>query len=413
MTGYRESILPLLTVLIPALCAGCAMLVPKQKAKAVALAGVAGTGVNFLLVVLGFAGKFAFEREWAHWEMDFSLKTSALSGAILSAFALLALVYAVYGLRAPEKRSRSITALSLLTLAMVNGAVLADNLVAMLFFWQAMWLPLYVMILLGGENSYRTSFQAVVTMAVTDLSLMFGIGLAGYLAKTMAISEMQIPSGGMATCALALMAVGAIGKLGVFPFHGWRYHALSDAPNAFLTLIPGAADILLGGYLLVRLNGMFPFAADTLVDEAVAALGILSMLLSILGLAKRRSPSDIAAFAGGAVAALWLFAGDNLLAGFVILASAASCASYALLGAQAASSPKIDPYGGAKVAVVAFSHASLVVNDFISRVYDEWIPGLVGFLSRIVRSAHNGSQSRYVVWVLAGVVITALIYRFS
>jgi formate hydrogenlyase subunit 3/multisubunit Na+/H+ antiporter MnhD subunit len=401
-----------MTVLIPVLFAGCAMLIPKQRTKAVARAGIAGTGVNFLFVLIGFAGKFAFEREWAYWEMNFSLKTSLLSSAILTSFAVLAFAYEIFKLRAPGKRSRSLTALSLLTLAMVNGAVLADNLVAMLFFWQAMWLPLYVMILMGGDNAYRTSFKAIVTMAVTDLSLMFGIGLAGYLAKTMAMSEMQVPAGGMATCALALMVLGAIGKLGVFPFHGWRYRALTDAPNAFLTLIPGAADILLGGYLLIRLNGMFPFAGDTLIDEVVAALGILSMLLSILGLAKRRSPSDIAAFVGGAVSALWLFAGDGLLAGFVILGAAASSVSYALLNAQAAE-PKFDPYGGAEVAVRTFSFASLKVNDFISRVYDEWIPKLVSFFSWVVRRAHNGSQSRYVVWVLAGAVITALIYRFS
>jgi hypothetical protein len=96
----------------------------------------------------------------------------------------------------------------------------------------------------------------------------------------------------------------------------------------------------------------------------------------------------------------------------VILGAAASSVSYALLNAQAAE-PKFDPYGGAEVAVRTFSFASLKVNDFISRVYDEWIPKLVSFFSWAVRRAHNGSQSRYVVWVLAGAVITALIYRFS
>jgi hypothetical protein len=74
---------------------------------------------------------------------------------------------------------------------------------------------------------------------------------------------------------------------------------------------------------------------------------------------------------------------------------------------------KADPYPAAASFIKGYSNVSLVVNDAISWFYDVGVVAFVGFLTSLVSKAHNGSQSRYVLWVLVGSVAVIAIFALS
>jgi len=72
-----------------------------------------------------------------------------------------------------------------------------------------------------------------------------------------------------------------------------------------------------------------------------------------------------------------------------------------------------DPYPAAARFVKGYANASLRVNDAISWFYDVGMVRFIGLLTSLVRRAHNGSPSRYVLWVLAGSVAVVAIFALS
>ena len=71
---------------------------------------------------------------------------------------------------------------------------------------------------------------------------------------------------------------------------------------------------------------------------------------------------------------------------------------------------RFDPYAAATPVINAYAALSLKINDAISRFYDAAVVRLVNSAVGVVRWAHNGNESRYVLWVLFGVALTAAIF---
>jgi NADH-quinone oxidoreductase subunit L len=61
----------------------------------------------------------------------------------------------------------------------------------------------------------------------------------------------------------------------------------------------------------------------------------------------------------------------------------------------------------------SYATLSLKVNDGISWFYDVAVVRFVGWLSMLVKRAHNGSQSRYVLWILTGVAAVTAMFLLS
>jgi len=64
-----------------------------------------------------------------------------------------------------------------------------------------------------------------------------------------------------------------------------------------------------------------------------------------------------------------------------------------------------DPYFVARYVINGFSGVSLKINDAISWFYDIFVPRFVSMFTYAVKKAHNGSPSRYIIWILCGVII--------
>ena len=501
MSATLNSSLPLLLVLLPAVFGVLILGLPKKWKLAGAVFAAVGAASTLVRSLLALGQSLEFTRAWAGWGMDFSLKLTVQNDAMVVAAAALTLVVAAYTVFSKSNAHGKVFDASMMfALTMANGALMANNLVAMLFFWQAMWAPVFGMIQAGGENSWKASVKAVFTAGFADLTMILGIGFASLSAESMTMDAMHVPATALGTAGFLLMAVGAIGKLGAIPFHGWLYQASEDAPSPFMGLIPGGLNLLMGANLLSKFSGMFDanagamFAVLLVGAGTVVLAGMLAM--SAGGFKKLAIALNVAqggalvlgatSVAGGAfvyaaiVAAaagccLYLTA-DALEKGkaggpaassllFYVAAGAAAAVVFtgalyrialyeswlglifsvvALIGAIFAASgvvgmiragrnaslqsepafdlggaqtwldrTRCDPYPAAASCVKAYSNVSLKVNDAISWFYDVGVVWFVGFLSSLVKRAHNGNQSRYVLWVLFGAVVVIAIFALS
>ena len=232
----------LLPILIPLLAALIILLIPKKVCCAVETLALLATAGNLLVTYWLFGQKLVFNFPWAGNGLEFSLRLYHFSAFTIAAAATFGLLIAVYCLSFLKEKeyAKAFWFYLLVTLSFVNGAVLANNLVLLLFFWEGLLLTLFGMILIGGKNSFRTAIKAFIINGITDLCLMVGIALTGYLAGTLTISSIHLSArAARRPSPLHLLMIGAISKAGSMPFHTWIPDAALDAPLPFMALLPG------------------------------------------------------------------------------------------------------------------------------------------------------------------------------
>lgn len=281
----------LTAVLLPVVAGGAALLLRRGGAGALALAA---TAVNLPLAAWMFGKEHAFSWPWAGAAMDFSLRLYHFSGFVLLAAAGFALLVAVYSLPFMKNRPHSgqFYAYLLLSLGMANGAALADNLVLLLFFWEGLLGTLFGMIAIGRPGAFRTATKAFIIVGITDLCMMLGIAMTGYLAaqagearclSLSAISQLNLPAVGMGAAAMVLLMIGAVSKAGSMPFHSWIPDAAMDAPLPFMAFLPASLEKLLGIYFLSRITlDLFHVSAGTWMSMLMMIVGAATILLAVM-----------------------------------------------------------------------------------------------------------------------------------
>ena len=175
----------------------------------------------------------------------------------------------------------------LITLAMVNGAVLANNLVLMLFFWEGLLVTLFAMIMTGGKESFKTAVKALVLNGIADLCLMAGIGMLWFLNNhqmTMdVIAGNPIATDSMlGVMAFIFMMTGATAKAGSMPFHSWIPDAAIDAPLPFMAFLPAALEKLLGIYFLPAFALTFSLKSRQCDEHCLNDFGSVTILLAVM-----------------------------------------------------------------------------------------------------------------------------------
>jgi len=281
MTGYLVA-----SLAIP-LGAGLAVLaLPARWRRCAAVPALVAAGANLVAAAGLFRSGAAMRLPWANYGIEFALRVTPLSGFILAAAAALSflvLLFASSHLDSHPAQGRFL-GLALLTLGFANGAVLADNLIVLLFFWEGMLGTLLAMIALGGRQAVRTAMKAFTIVAIGDLCMMFGVALVWQMAGTFSLSDIELPvSGATASAAFCLMMAGALAKGGAMPFHSWIPDAAVDAPLPFMALLPGSLEKLTGIYLAARISfGLFVLKPDTWVSNAMMAVGAATIVLAVL-----------------------------------------------------------------------------------------------------------------------------------
>ncbi|MCX5699239.1 MAG: proton-conducting transporter membrane subunit [Candidatus Omnitrophica bacterium] len=269
-------------ILIPLIAGALVFLLPRgARGIFVLLAAI----VDFLIAVFLFNKEIIYTIPWAGFGMDFSLRLNHFSGFIILAATFFSLLVVIYSLSFfKDKNSSSQFYMYLLaSLSFVNGAVLANNLILLLFFWEGLLLILFGMIAMGGRMAFKTATKAFVIVGISDLCLMAGIALTGYLAKTLVISEINLPLGSLGSLAFILLVIGAISKAGSMPFHSWIPDAAKDAPLPFMAIFPAALEKLLGIYFLARIClEMFKFTPDSWLSTLLMIVGTITIFLAVM-----------------------------------------------------------------------------------------------------------------------------------
>lgn len=222
---------------------------------------------------------------WAGFGLDFSLRMFHFAGWVLLAVSFFSVVVAVYAwgsLSDPASRKRFYAYLHL-SLGCVSGALLADNLALVLFFWEGLLITLFAMISLGGKSSFKTAVKALIIVGVADFCLMGGIALAAFHAGTLEMSGMRLPLDSIGTAAFILLMIGAIAKAGSMPFHTWIPDAAHDAPLVFMAFFPAAAEKLLGIYFLARITiDLFALSPASALSGLLMWIGAATIFLAVM-----------------------------------------------------------------------------------------------------------------------------------
>lgn len=275
----------LVPIFLPLLAALFTLLCVKKSCYVQEIVALLATLGNLIVACLLFNQKLSFTHAWGGFGFDFSLRLYHFSAFIILAAAGFGFLITLYSLAFMngKKRLNLYYTYLLLNLSFTNGAVLADNLVIMLFFWEGLLLAMFGFIALGGMSSMKTAIKAFVIVGVTDLCLMLGIAMTGYLAKTMTISQIHLSFDVLGSVAFILLMIGAISKAGSMPFHSWIPDAAVDAPLPFMAFIPAALEKLLGIYFLARISlDLFKLQHGTWVSVMLMSIGAITILLAVM-----------------------------------------------------------------------------------------------------------------------------------
>ena len=246
---------------------------------------VAGMAAN-LFIAFSFLGKnITLSLPWAGGGIDLSLRLYSFNSFIMIFAAALGFLITLYSasFMYGKNYSRLFHAYILLSFGLVNGVLLSNNLIAMLFFWEGLLLTLFAMITIGNKNAFRTATKAFLIVGVCDLFMMVGMALAGNISGTLTISKMAVPMTGFGGLAFLFMMIGAISKAGSMPFHSWIPDAAIDAPLPFMALLPGALEKLVGIYFLTRISlDIFKPEMHSWASTVMMVIGAITLLAAVM-----------------------------------------------------------------------------------------------------------------------------------
>ena len=249
--------------LIPLLWAIGFMFAPKQNERAIKLYALIGS-----LVVLAYSVKMYFDlpnpsvlTELFRFQMPLFFNmtyTFAVDGLsclllILNAFLLLVVVVTTWEIKTDKLRLYYFLIFSLVWA--VNGSLLSTSLYSFYVFWEAMLIPLFILVgVFGGDNRRYASFKFFMMTAAGSIlmlaSMCYMSALAYKLTGSYDLNYEVIKSlnlhyyGFWSPQSLIFwsFSIAFFLKVPVFPFHSWLPDAHVEAPTA--------GSILLAGILL-------------------------------------------------------------------------------------------------------------------------------------------------------------------
>jgi NADH:ubiquinone oxidoreductase subunit 5 (subunit L)/multisubunit Na+/H+ antiporter MnhA subunit/multisubunit Na+/H+ antiporter MnhB subunit len=263
-------------------------------------AGGAGTAIGFAFVPS------------VHLDMTFNPDGLGLFfGLLVSGIGSLIVLYTRGYFGGDEKSlKRFYPPLGLFTTAMM-GLVLADNMLALVLFWELTSVSSFLLIGWNRESkeATRLAVQALVTTGLGGIALLGGVLLLGASTGMWSLMELNASfsvtgalAGGWVGWAFALIFLGGATKSAQWPFHYWLPGAMA-APTPVSAFLHSATMVKAGIYLFGRLYPSlhaFAWWAPTLV-----VIGGITMLLG--GYLALRSSELKKIFAYTTVSQLGLF----------------------------------------------------------------------------------------------------------
>ncbi len=217
-----------------------------------------------------------------------------------------------YAWWAGRERARAYFGLMLFLTGAVVGVFTAQDLLLFYAFFEAMLIPLYVLIgVWGGAGRLGATLKFVVYTVVGSLLMLAAIVVYGLQEGTFDLTAMHPSSN--AWLFLGFMAAFLI-KSPLFPFHGWLPDAYREAPPEVSAVLSGVISKA-GLYGLLRI--VIPKFPDPVDDFRIAILVLAAASLVYGSLLAFRAPDlrgviAYSSLAQSGLIALGLFAANDL-----------------------------------------------------------------------------------------------------
>jgi NADH-quinone oxidoreductase subunit M len=292
----------LIKFLIPLLWAIGFVFAPKQNEKAIKLYALIGS-----LVVLAYSVKmyvdlpnpgvltelFKFEMP-LFFNMTYTFAMDGLSGLLLmlNAFLLLMVVIATWEIKTEKLRLYYFLIFTLIWA--VNGSLLATSIYSFYIFWEAMLIPLFILVgVFGGENRRYASFKFFMMTAGGSILMLAAMCYMSAMAYKLngsydlnydVIKSLNLRySGFWSPQSLVFWAfsIAFFLKVPVFPFHSWLPDAHVEAPTAGSILLAGIL-LKLGIYGFLRFVIPFYPQAVEANRDIVLYLGAIGVIYGAL-----------------------------------------------------------------------------------------------------------------------------------
>lgn len=211
---------------------------------------------------------------------------SLLFSLLITGIGALIFLYASAYLERGWRTPRFFAALTIFMASML-GAVVTDDLLGLIVFWELTSLSSFMLI--GYEpsqaDSRRSAQQGLLVTVGGGLAMLAGAVLLGTLAGSYRISEINALdlgtqlSGPMGSVVVLLIAIGAFSKSAQAPLHSWLANAMV-APTPVSAYLHSATMVKLGVYLLARLN---PALGDvSLWTPLLVSVGVVTMATGVI-----------------------------------------------------------------------------------------------------------------------------------
>jgi ech hydrogenase subunit A len=168
------------------------------------------------------------------------------------------LIYATQYMKA-EKGQAGFFLHMFLFIAVMNAAVLSDNLLWLFFFWEMTTLFSFLLINHDRtEESEQAAFRALVTTLLGGVFLLGGVLWILLDQGSLSIQDLILRTSlaPLAFVPVVLITVAAFTKSALYPFQKWLVGAMI-APTPVSALLHSATMVNLGLYMLFRLSPMF------------------------------------------------------------------------------------------------------------------------------------------------------------
>lgn len=275
----------LLLILLTPVAGLLILALPEAQRRLREVLAVLATLANVVLAAMTFGQQATLELPWLGNAFALSTRvyhTASFVATAAAGFGFLVTLFSIPFMRTRGGHRLHYT-LMMLSLGMVNGAVFANSLLVLLFFWEGLLGTTYGMIAIGGPQAYKTATKAFVISGVTDLCLMMGVGLVYMQSHTMTMTAVRLPLEGASAAAFILMMIGAISKGGSMPFHSWIPDAAVDAPAPFMAFLPASIEKLLGIYFLSRISlDLFILTPESWVSTMMMVVGCITLIFAVL-----------------------------------------------------------------------------------------------------------------------------------
>jgi NADH:ubiquinone oxidoreductase subunit 4 (subunit M) len=244
-------------ILLPLVAVCMEFFIPKKMNK---FSGVFSMITSALCLILSIMYFFHFNPEGAspqfveyylwlpQWAISFKLAVDGINLIFIMLFTTVLLLVSVIGFT--EKRQSTYFILLMVFQVACVGSLLAYDLVVKLIFWEAVWVPVFFLILTENKEKVAKTFS-IYWFASETLIILAVVLMNNSLIPSFDIAEIigKSPYNDKSNIIFGLLIVASMIRTGIFPFDNWLSYCTRTCSNTtalpIVTILPNLSLIFI------------------------------------------------------------------------------------------------------------------------------------------------------------------------